>query len=303
VATLTQGDAAQHAASADRPDVPLWRQKSIGMLERGPEREAAAHPRRYTFLICLLIFSNANEQLILSKKKERKMNSNRKTAIIVGVLFITATVVSVLEYIVILPPILNAPNYLVNVSANNTQVIIGVLLMLINCAAVIVIPFMLFPIFKKHNEALALGYLGSRIIESVILIVGAISLLSLLTLSQEYVQAGAPDAPYFQTLGTLLLSVSDWTSLLGAMIAFSLTALILNYLLYQSKLIPRFISVWGLIGATLLFAAGLLGMFGLSPTSTTSILLTFPIAVNEMVLAVWLIVKGFNSSAIASGSA
>jgi len=78
VATLTQGDAAQHAASADRPDVPLWRQKSIGMLERGPEREAAAHPRRYTFLICLLIFSNANEQLILSKKKERKNEFKQK---------------------------------------------------------------------------------------------------------------------------------------------------------------------------------------------------------------------------------
>ncbi len=165
---------------------------------------------------------------------------------------------------------------------------------LINCGAVVAIPIMLFPIFKKHNEALAIGYVGSRIIESGTLIVGSISLLSLLTLSQEYVQAAAPDASYFQTLGTLLLSVSDWTNLLGAMIFFSLTALILNYLLYQSKLIPRFISVWGLIGATLLLAAGLLGMFGLSPSSTISIFLTLPIALNEMVLAVWLIVKGFN---------
>ncbi len=202
-----------------------------------------------------------------------------------------------------LPPILNAPDYLINVSANKTQLIIGVLLILINCAAVVVIPFMLFPIFKKHNEALALGYLGSRIIESVILIVGDISLLSLLTLSQEYVQAAAPDASNFQTLGTLLLSVNDWSWLLGAEIIFSLTALILNYLLYQSKLIPRFISVWGLIGATLLFAAGLLGMFGLSLSSPISFFLMLPIALNEMVLAVWLIGKGFNSSAIVSGSA
>ena len=177
--------------------------------------------------------------------------------------------------------------------------LIGILLDLINCAAVVVIPVMLFPIFKKHDEALALGYLGSRIIESVILIVGDISLLSLLTLSQEYVQAAAPDASCFQTLGTLLLAASDWTFLLGPGIAFSLTALILNYLLYQSKLIPRFISVWGLIGATLLLAADLLAIFGFNLV----MLLAVPIALQEMVFAVWLIVKGFNSSAIVSESA
>ncbi len=230
------------------------------------------------------------------------MNTDRKIAIIVGILFITATVASVLEYIVILPPILDATDYLVNVSANANQWIIGMLFYLINCAAVVGIAVLLFPILKKHTDALALGYVGSRIIESVILIVGSISLLSLLTLSQEYVKAGAPDGSYFQTLGTILLAVSDWSHLLGAMIAFSIGALILNYLLYQSKLIPRFISVWGLIGAVLLLAAGLLGMFGLSPASMISIILTIPIGLNEMVLAVWLIGKGFNLSAIASES-
>ena len=231
------------------------------------------------------------------------MNSTRKTAVIVGVFFIIATAASMLEYIVILPPVLDAPDFLVNVSANKIQLIIGVLLYLTNCAAVVVIPIMLFPIFKKHNNALALGYVGSRIIESVILVVGAISLLSLLTLSQEYVQAATPQTSHFQTLGTLLLGVTDWTHLLGAMIAFSLTALILNYLLYRAKLIPRFVSVWGLVGATLLLAAGLSGLFGLSPSSTISILLTIPIGLNEMVLAVWLIAKGFNPTAIASESA
>jgi len=226
------------------------------------------------------------------------MNSIRKTAIIVGVLFITATVASSLAF-AILAPILNAPDILVNVSANITQVIIGVLLLLIDCVAVVFIPVMLFPIFKKHNETLALGYLGFRIIESVILIVGSIILLSLLTLSQEYVQAAAPDVSYFQTLGTLLLAVYDWALLVGIMIVFSITALILNYLLYKSKLVPRFISVWGLIGATLLLAVGLLEIFGFNLTE----ILSLPIALQEMVFAVWLIVKGFNPSAIASGSA
>ena len=226
------------------------------------------------------------------------MNTNRKTARIVGLLFITATVASSLSF-AISDPILNAPDILVTVYANITQVIIGVLLLLIDCVAVVAIPVMLVPIFKKHNEVLALGYVGARIIESVILIVGTIFLLSLLTLSQEYVQAAAPDASYFQTLGTLLLAVYEWALLVGIMIVFSLTALILNYLLYQSELIPRWLSVWGLIGATLLLAVGLLEIFGFNLTEILSI----PIALQEMVFAVWLIVKGFNSSAIASGSA
>ncbi len=107
------------------------------------------------------------------------------------------------------------------------------------------------------------------------------------------------DASYYQTLGTLLLIVYDWTLLLGIMIVFSLTALILNYLLYQSKLVPRWISGWGLIGAILLLVAGMLEIFGFNPTE----ILSLPIALQEMVFAVWLIVKGFNSSAIASPSA
>lgn len=232
--------------------------------------------------------------------KVKNINSNKKFAIIVGVLFITATVASILGSLIILEPILSAPDYLNTISENNTQVIIGVLIDAINSAVVIVIAFMLFPILKKHNEALALGYVAFRIIESVILIIGHIIVLSLLSLSQDYVQTAARDISYFQTLGTLLLGVNEWTWLLGPMIVFSLTALILNYLFYQSKLIPRFISIWGFVGAILLLTAGLLGMFGLSPLSTISIFLTLPIAFNEMLLAVWLIVKGFKSSELVS---
>ncbi|UCB45495.1 MAG: DUF4386 domain-containing protein [Spirochaetota bacterium] len=231
------------------------------------------------------------------------MDSNRKTAIIVGVLFIIATVTSSLGYNVILPPILKTPDYLSNVFENENQVITGVLLDLINCAAVVAIPIMLFPIFKKHNKSLALGYAGTRIIESVTIIAGHFILLSLLTLSQEYVKEASGDASYFQTLGTLLLAISDWSWLLGVEIVFPIGALLLNYLLYQSKLVPRFISVWGIIGAILLLVSGFLAMFGFSPPSVVSMFLRIPIALNEMVLAVWLIGKGFNLSAIASGSA
>ena len=133
------------------------------------------------------------------------MNTNKKTARIVGVLFLTAMV----TYLIgsgFLESILNAPDYLINVYPNKTQVIIAMLLELICAAAVVGIPVMMFPIFKQHNESIALGYLGFRIIESAIIIVSEISLLSLLTLSQEYVKAGAPDSSYFQTLGTLFMA-------------------------------------------------------------------------------------------------
>jgi hypothetical protein len=225
-------------------------------------------------------------------------NKEKKTARIVGLLFITATVASSLGF-AILDPILNAPDILVNVSANTTQVITGVLLLLIDSAAVVGIAVMMFPILKKYNEALALGYVGFRVIEAAIIIVASIILLSLLTLSQEYVQAAAPDASYFQTLGSLLLAVWDWALLLGIMIVFGLTALILNYLLYQSELVPRWLSGWGLIGAILLLAAGLLEIFGINLTD----LINLPIALQEMVFAIWLIVKGFKPSAIVSESA
>ena len=222
-------------------------------------------------------------------------NKEKKTARIVGLLFITATVASSLGF-AILDPILNAPDILVSVSANTTQVMIGVLLLLIDSAAVVGIAVLMFPILKKYSEALALGYAGFRVIEATVIIVASIILLSLLTLSQEYVQAAAPDASCFQTLGSLLLAVWDWALLLGIMIVFGLTALILNYLLYQSELIPRWLSGWGLIGAILLLAAGLLEIFDINLTD----LINLPIALQEMVFAIWLIVKGFNSSAIAS---
>jgi hypothetical protein len=223
------------------------------------------------------------------------MNSNRRTAVIVGILFIAATVSSSLS-VVLFESILDAPDYLANIHPNRTQVIIGVLSLLVDCAAVVGIAFMLFPILKKYKESLALGYLGFRVIEATILIISNVIPLSLIMFSQEYVTAGAQDASRFQTLGGLLVAAHDWSFVLGIDIVFPLTALILNYLLYQSRLVPRFISVWGLIGGILWLAAGLLKIAGIDPGSIAAL----PIALQEMVFAIWLIVKGFSSWAIAS---
>jgi hypothetical protein len=149
---------------------------------------------------------------------------------------------------------------------------------------------MLFPILRKYNEALALGFSALRLIEAISAIAGSIAVLTLLTLSQEFAKAGAPDASYFQTTGDLLLAARDWAFLIGSGLVWSLSAVILNYLLYQSKLVPRWLSVWGLFGAILSFAAYLPEFFGIASLE----ILWAPIGVQEMVFAVWLLVKGFN---------
>jgi hypothetical protein len=230
------------------------------------------------------------------------MDTKRKTAISVGVLFIIATVLNVLGNN-FSKPILDAPDYLINISANENQVMIGALFTLISAFASASIAIWLYPILKKHHEALALGSVGFRVMEGMLYIVAVVGLLSLLTLSQEYVKAGASNASLFQTLGTLLLAVRKWAGELGV-IAFTVGALMYYYVFYQSKLVPRFISGWGLLGVAISLAAALLTISGqIIPFSTVFILLNVPIGLQEMVLAVWLIVKGFNPSAIASGSA
>ncbi|MDP8208331.1 MAG: DUF4386 domain-containing protein [Candidatus Electryonea clarkiae] len=230
------------------------------------------------------------------------MNLERKAAIIVGVLFIISTVAGILT-VVLLEHLLKDPDYLTKVAANETQVIIGAIFDLICAGAFVGIAIIIFPVLKKHNENIAIGYVVGRSFEAVPFVIGVTSLLSLLILSQEYVQAEVPDVSSFLPLGSLLLTVRDWSNMLGARLFCGIAALPFYYLLYQTKLVPRFISIWGLIGTILYLSAAMLIMFGLSPVAMISVLLTLPFALNEMALAVWLIVKGFNSDVIVSRSA
>ena len=226
------------------------------------------------------------------------MNTYRKNATTAGALWIIGTVAGVLS----LPflGIVDKPDYLTKIAANENQVIIGALLLLIMAFACAGIAIWLYPVLKKQNQALALGSVGFRIIENVLGIVSAICLLSLVPLSQEYVKAGAPDTSYFQTLGTLLLGARDSISNIH-LIPFCVGALMYYYLFYQSKLIPRWLSGWGLLAIIMNLASALLVLFDLiGDFSTVQVVLSVPIGVQEMVLAVWLIVKGFNPSAIAS---
>jgi hypothetical protein len=178
------------------------------------------------------------------------------------------------------------------------KVFVGMLIELVWVLAVVGIPVALFPILKKYSEALALGFFSLRFIEAISTIIGSIILLTLLALSQEFVKAGIPDASYYQSLGALLLAGRESAFMIGSGLVWSLSALVLNFILFQSKLIPRWVSGWGLVGAVLSFATYLLQFFNINLD-----ILFLPIALQEMVFAVWLIVKGFNPSAIASLSA
>lgn len=226
---------------------------------------------------------------------EEKINSHGKTAKIAGTLFMIATVAGILSVFGTAP--LHTADYLVNIAANTNQVITGAVLVLIMGIAIAFIPVVLFPILKKHNEVLALGYILFRTLEVVTFLAIVFSFLLLLTLSREYVHVEAVNVAHYQTLGTVLLAAVDWTNLL-TVIVFSLSALILNYIFYRSRLIPRWLSVWGLIGAILHLAGGLLGMFDFGQVG----FLAAPIALQEMVYALRLIVKGFDLSAIPSES-
>ena len=226
------------------------------------------------------------------------MNTYRKTAIIVGILYIVASLAGILSGA--LGPNLNAQNYIANLAPSESRVITGALLEFLMAIAVAGIAIAIFPVLKKLNERFALGYVVARAVEGLLFTISVISLLTLLTLGRESLVAAAPAAPYFQTLGALLLAVREWGGGVCSAIVFSLGSLMLYYLLYKSKLIPRWLSGWGLIGAALYLASGFLPLFGHGSRSTVYLLMEVPLGIQEMVMAVWLIVKRLNPSAVAT---
>lgn len=188
---------------------------------------------------------------------------------------------------------LDEPNYIVDVASAQSQVTLGALIEIVLAISVFGIAVMFFPILKKQNEGMALGYVGIRIVEGMLVVAAATSALLVLTLSQDYGRSGGAGA---RPLGDLLLATREWTYLIGTMLVFSLSALVLYTLLYRAALIPAWLSLWGLAGALLLAVVALLRIFGREFSGTTETLLAAPIGLNEMVLALWLIIKGFDVS-------
>ncbi len=205
------------------------------------------------------------------------------SAKIVGAFFILATAASVLAAVLI-GPILSAPDYLAAMTQNANTVAMAAISMLVSVAAIIGIPVTLFPIIRAHSEGLALWFLSTRLLEAVFYTLGIVCTLTLLALAQS--------GEASLEMARLVRTMSDVAFNMGTLIIFSLSAIILGIVLYRAKLVPRWLSIWAFVGGILLFAQGILVLFNAS-SPTLEATLFIPIALNEMVLALWLLIKGF----------
>jgi hypothetical protein len=228
------------------------------------------------------------------------MNSSRRAAGIVGALFLIAMVTSLAGGIW-LESMISVPDYLTTASAHDTQVLMAALLEIINGIAVIGIAVVIFSVLGRHDAVLALGYIAFRVLEAVMICAAASIPLSLVALSREYLAAGAPDVSYYQTAGTALMAGRAALAGLLIPVFFGLSALLLYTGLYQSKRVPRFISIWGFLAVGAVVTWNLLEVFGIG--ISWGMVLALPIMLNEIFLGIWLIVKGFDSAPLVAGSA
>jgi len=235
--------------------------------------------------------------------KANPQGTDRKTAAVVGVLFILGTVPALLS-LPLASNTVNAPDHLTAIATNEGQMLIFTAIKFLMGVACAGIGLALYPILKRYNEGLAIGSAGFRVIEGVLDVVGALLYVVLLALSQEFVKAGAPASSYFQTADVVINAGIGWFRDAAMLLTFGIGALMYYIVFYQYRLVPRWLTVWGLVGIILTIISALLVMFNLLPPfGTIQVILNLPILPQELVLAVWLIVKGFNPSAIASLSA
>ncbi len=219
--------------------------------------------------------------------------TDRGAARLAGVLFIAATVAFSVS-VVVLAPILEADDYLSTVAARERAVGAGVLLELINHIAVAGMAVVLFPILRRFSTRVAVGYVAARSVEAALFAIGTMHLVALANLGRELVAAGASPGSHFHTMGGMLLAGHNWDDAGLLFTAFSVGALMLNWLLLRTKLVPRWLSGWGLVGAALLLIARIAVMSGSHLSSSVALIMDAPIMVQEMVFGLWLIIKGFN---------
>jgi len=225
------------------------------------------------------------------------VDSTRKTALAVGVLFILTFITSI-GGVIAYGPVLSDPNYITGAGADG-RVFLGAFLELfliitnIGCAVV------LFPLLKRQNEGLALGYVTARLVECTFILIGLLSLLAIVTLRQGAAEA---DAGSLVLIGRALHAIHDWAFLLGPGFTDGIgTGLMLGYLMYRSGLVPRRMALFGVVGGPLLAASGIAVLLGVIPQgSALQGIATVPEIVWEAFLGLWLTLKGFSSAPITS---
>jgi hypothetical protein len=221
------------------------------------------------------------------------VSPDRKGAFTAGSLYLVAMLAGLLSVV----PVLEEPDYLVRLASSGDQLLRGAFFQLLMAPAYVGIALALYPLLKRHDEGLALGFVGFRFIAGAFQILGAVSLPLFLLLGRAYPGAGAPDSKYFQTLGGLLREGRDLLNHVGMIFALGAGGVMLYRVLYRSRLVPRWLSVWGLVGTALTLSASLLLMFRLASVSSPTYLgLNGPMALQELVLAIWLMARGFDAS-------
>ncbi len=221
------------------------------------------------------------------------MNSTRGASRILGFAFLFQAVASLVTGMMRKAFIVQGDfNTMMATLANNPWLMrVNILGEMLTASGIIFLGAVLYVTLRKHNETMALTGMGLYILEAVMLAVGRMPAFMLIGISQEYGTAG--QAASLQSLGTLALKSMDFSYGGLAMLAFGLGAIPLYYLLYQSRIVPRPLSLWGLTTAFLCLIATLLVMFGNEP----SILLYLPYMPFEFVIGGWILVKGIREGA------
>ncbi len=226
------------------------------------------------------------------------MGSGRKMSILFGALF-TITFITSIPALLLYGPVLDHSNYIVGAGADGRVewgAFLEVLLIISNIGTAVV----LFPILKWQNEWLAVGYVTARIMECMFIAVGILSVLSVVTLRKDFAGSGDADAASFVTAGKSLIAVKDWTFLLGPGFVVGVgNGMILGYLMYRSGLMPRGLTMLGLVGGPLVCISGIAVILQvIDRQSTPQFIMTIPEILWELSLCIYPIVKGFKPSPV-----
>jgi len=207
-----------------------------------------------------------------------------------GVLIITGMIAGIFS----VAPAVDSTKYLTEAAANSNQVIIGAIFQLIMALAYIGVAILLYPIIRQFGKSMAIGFLSFRIIATTLVIVGTIILLSILALSQEAIKHSISDHPDLEVLGSVLKTTRDYINHVFMILMLCAGNVLLYILLIHSKLIPRWISLFGIVGAILSVIASFLVLFRVVEIITTEyLILNLPTGLTDLILGIWLIAKGF----------
>jgi hypothetical protein len=222
------------------------------------------------------------------------MNKHRATARIVGVIYLAGFVVGISGNMLV-QSVLGKPDHLNMISASSMTVAMGAILWLMAVIGDAAHGVLMFPVLKRHSERLAIGYLAARIVDAIFIAVMVLFILVQIPLGSEYLKATASGAPYLQSLSTLFTQAQLYSYELG-MSAVGVAGIMLCYTLYKAKFVPGWLAIWGLVGYGII----LCGMASAVIGSGLGDLSSIPGGLWEIFIGVWLIVKGFNSSAFDS---